>query len=104
MRGWILVTALMISGCGDSGGDGDVSARTEQCEQVRGHIVELRLAMAHGLSADELAQHRDALMHAMGAQFIDECIRTTTTETATCVLAAHDTQAINDCNTATSGN
>ncbi len=104
MRGWIVI-ATLVSGCGDSGGDEEVAAaRAEQCEHVRGHIVELRLATSHGLTPSELAQHRDALARAMGAQFIDGCIRTTTEQQATCVLAASDSQGINECNTAASGN
>lgn len=103
MRGWIVIAAL-VAGCGDSGSEEEAAApRAEQCEHVRSHIVDLRLASAHGLSPSEIAQHRDALTRAMGAQFIDECVRSTTDQQASCVLAARDSQDINDCTTASSG-
>jgi hypothetical protein len=91
---WLLAAALLAS-CG-GGKEDEARARTQQCKQLRDHLVELRLASATNLGND-LAQHRAALTQALGPQFLDACATRTSKDQIACALAAKDSQAAADC-------
>jgi hypothetical protein len=93
MKRWILV-ACVLSSCGAE--EDEMEARTQQCEQVRDHLVDLRLAISHNLGKD-LEQHRAAMKQAIGDQFIASCTKTLSAGQASCVLDAKDSQAAAEC-------
>ncbi len=94
---WIAALALMASCGGGEGEDGDQLAARSPCEQIRDHLVELRLAASHGLSPDQLAQHRTALEQAMGPSFLETCAANVNERQAACVAAAIDSHAASIC-------
>ena len=92
----------MLVGCGGGGVDEDESkARAEQCERMRDHLVDLRLASAQHLDKD-LDQHRVALKQAMGAAFIESCTKDMTEAQVVCVVGAKDAETATACTTAAS--
>jgi predicted choloylglycine hydrolase len=99
MQNWRLVASILVGlgGCSDGAEDDEALARTQQCERLRDHLVELRLASATNLGNDR-EQHRAALTQAVGAQLLETCTKTTTKAQLDCALAARDAQAATDCN------
>ncbi len=94
MTRWILLVCALCS-CG-GGEEDEAKSRSQQCEQLRDHLVDLRLEIAKG-SANELEQHRAAMKQVMGDQFIEACTTNTTDAQAACVLGAKDSQAAGEC-------
>ncbi len=101
MRTWILAVCV-VAACG-GGPEDETKARSQQCAKLRDHLVELRVGAARG-TASELAQHRVAMKQALGAQFVETCITTTTDVQATCALAARDSQSAAECLAVEGGN
>ena len=94
-----LVICVLV-GCG-GGAEDESKARAEQCERMRDHLVDLRLASAQHLEKD-LDQHRVALKQAMGSAFIESCTKDMTETQVTCVVGAKDAEAAAACTTAAS--
>ena len=91
-RGRAAVLVLMI-GCGSSDSD-EVDRR--RCEQLRDHLVELRLKSVADPRVN-LDAHRKALKQALGDSFVSSCEARTTSAELKCQLAAGDTQAAAAC-------
>lgn len=104
MRKWFLITAFVAACGGGSDDEPDTSGRTEQCERARDHLVDLRLAGSEALGKIELEKHRVALTNALGTQFMDTCSKTLSKQQLACLLSAANSDDINGCNTASSGN
>ena len=90
-----LLVMVMVAGCnGDDGGESERTARP--CEQLRDHLVELRLAGARG-TPTELAAHREAMQRALGDDFTATCEKTMTTPQIACAASAGDLAAVSEC-------
>jgi hypothetical protein len=79
-----LVGVIALGGCASS--DKSERATAAQCERVRDHLVNLRLA---GTQADAQA-HAEAIREALGSRFTDQCIATIDRGQIDCSLAAKD--------------
>lgn len=87
----ILALAIyMAYGCG--GGD-PPELVASQCEQLRDHVVELRLSTASGI---DVAAHRKALHDALGADFLQGCSKMSDSQVK-CALASRDSAAAVSC-------
>lgn len=87
MRVWLSLTAL-ITACGDGASDKDAEAvRAEDCQRVRDHLVDLRLAGSEVLGKIEIEKHRAILVSALGTQFLDNCTKTLSDQQVACLLA-----------------
>jgi uncharacterized metal-binding protein YceD (DUF177 family) len=67
------------------------------CEQLRDHLIDVRLAGASGLDATAMAAQRSALHASMGAEFTAACQRTMVRTTVQCALAASDGLGLAEC-------
>ena len=97
-----IVLVSLLAGCGGEEED-DAGARAAQCERLRDHLVDLRLATATNLGK-EIEQHRAALAQALGPQFVDGCTKSMSEAQVTCALAAQDSDAATECNPPTNSN
>jgi hypothetical protein len=68
------------------------------CEQLRDHLVELRLEGATG-TPDELAQHRAAMTRALGDDFVVSCEDSLDATQIACSTSATDLAAVSACAT-----
>lgn len=104
LSGWLLL-ATLVAGCGDVVTvETAESARVEDCQRARDHVVELRLAGTDALGATAREQHRAALVAALGTQFVERCAATLSDAQLACLLAAGDTADVSACNPAAGGN
>lgn len=104
MCGWFLL-ATLVAGCGDVAVvETAESAREEDCQRARDHVVELRLAGTDAFGEIEREKHRDVLIAALGTQFVDSCVATLSEEHIACLLAAGDSSDVNACNPTAGGN
>jgi hypothetical protein len=85
--------ACALAGCAEP------ASKTQQCEQLRDHLVELRLDAARGLSEPARAQHRQALVASLGPDFVTTCADRTSEDELRCALAAATTQVASACKT-----
>jgi hypothetical protein len=86
-----LVVVIALGGCASS--DKSERATTAQCERVRDHLVELRVA---GTQVDVRA-HREAIKEVLGSRFTDECVATVDRAQIDCSLAAKDATSALSC-------
>ncbi len=100
MLKWLVMASILV-GCGGGSEEDEALARASQCERLRDHLVDLRLASATNLGKD-VEQHRAALTQALGPQFVDTCTKSTSEAQVACALAAQDSQSATECNAATS--
>ncbi|HUQ01612.1 MAG TPA: hypothetical protein VM261_03915 [Kofleriaceae bacterium] len=107
-RGALRAASLLLAlaaGCGDVATvETAESARVEDCQRARDHVVELRLAGTDALAEIEREKHRAVLVAALGTQFVDSCVATLSEEQIACLLAAGDSSDVNACNPAAGGN
>src|SRR5438094_10464150 len=97
VRGGIaLVTAM---GCSTSDPDGPPEPR--RCEQLRDHVVDLKIGEAKGVSASDLAQHREAMRDALGSTFLSACTAKLTERQVACALGAMDDSGLSACTSST---
>lgn len=89
----VLVSMLAVwVGCeGDP--DEDPARRVSPCEQLRDHLIDLRLADAMHVDKDA---HREALRMAMGSDFLEGCSKLSD-DAISCVLEAHDSTTASAC-------
>jgi hypothetical protein len=80
-------------------GDGDRASSASPCEQVREHLIDLRLATATTLAPADVAQHRAAMRQAMGTEFLETCTSERRTEQIQCALDARDLPSAATCMT-----
>lgn len=92
-----LLVLVIAVGCG--GDDANDAERVAlPCEQLRDHLVDLRLAGAHGAPKD-LAMHREAMQRALGDDFIASCEQHMTAPQIRCSTSAGDLAAVSACST-----
>ena len=91
MRCLAIVVAIMLGACASS--DKSEHATQAQCERVRDHLVELRVA---GTQADARA-HANAIKEALGSRFTDQCVATVDRAQVDCSLAAKDATSALSC-------
>ena len=96
--GWRIAGALAviasIAGC--SGDDDTVVQRVRPCEQLRDHLVDLRVEGVRG-KPDEVAQHRAAMRQALGDDFVASCERQMASTEVDCASKAADLAAVTAC-------
>jgi hypothetical protein len=90
MRWMIVALACASSSCGT--GD-ETAATNRQCEQLRDHVVELRL---DGVTVDA-EKHRATLRRAIGDDFIEKCTADLTRDQIRCGLGATDSKTALEC-------
>lgn len=83
MRGLALALGLFTASCASTADDSEL-ARTQRCEQIRNHLVDLRFDSTHV----DVEVHREAMRQALGDQFIERCVSKLTAEQIRCALAA----------------
>jgi len=93
MRAFALALALALTAC-SRGGDGESSSIERRCEQLRDHMVELRLGDP---PPKDVEKHRKVLRRALGSGFITSCTSTMNDDDITCALAARDLTAAAGC-------
>lgn len=92
----VFAVALLLSviGC-DGERDEPVSNEpSRRCEQVRDHLIDLRLTEAMGVDHDA---HRAAMKAALGPDFVASCVTTLSRAQAICVLDARDRASADAC-------
>jgi len=74
----------------------DLVVDRARCEQLRTHLVDLRLADLGKLDVDKAA-HRTAIENALGDPFVTSCQQSITVLQMNCALAAKDSAAAASC-------
>jgi hypothetical protein len=87
-----LVSLLLVASCAASG---DSRASRQQCEQLRDHLIDVKLAAATGV---DKAGHREAMRSALGADYVARCAEAVTDGELECALKASDDDALQACN------
>jgi hypothetical protein len=99
MRTAFLLLALAACGANDVADDVSKDERVASpCEQLRDHLVDLRVADATGTPA-QLAQHRAAMTRALGDDFVASCEDNLDSQQIACSTAATDLAAVSACAT-----
>ena len=98
----IFFVACATAACGGAEPESEVRAR--QCEQVREHLVDLRLETASGLTPQEVKQHRSALRASLDDGFLARCAETLTESQLSCIVDAKDAAAASACSRAPTSN
>jgi hypothetical protein len=86
------VVLLVLYGCTSTE---DSSPTRAQCQKLRAHVVELRVA---GLAATDADRHREALTASLGDEFVDRCQQLSAAEVK-CAFAAKDSTSVTACST-----
>jgi hypothetical protein len=84
---------LFLTACG-GGDDNDSSSHERRCEQLRDHLVDLRLG---SIDKADLEKHRRVMRRALGESFVASCTSTITEDAITCALSATDVSAAAAC-------
>lgn len=93
-RGFGVVLSLVSLGCGRGGAEAaDVRRSGRDCEQLRQHLVELRLQSVT-LDRDS---HRAVIEASLGETFISTCVETMPRKQVRCGRAAKDAAALAAC-------
>ena len=115
----IVFAACLVAACSTSSRDAD--EQRHHCEQMRDHVIDLRLAdvgpdhtsdkrSGQGASSEppqtpiDLAQHRAAMKQALGDRFINDCVSQMTADQVSCALSAKSQDAVNACSAKTASN
>jgi len=93
VRGALIVTLLLS--CADNSDNGAAEAR--RCEQLRDHLVEIRLADVHIATGVDREAHRVAMKTALGGEFVASCTSKLTESQVNCALRATDTAGAAAC-------
>lgn len=94
MRMQFLLVVLLVA-CG-GGAEAPAEVSQSPCEQVREHMIDLRLASAAKIDREA---HREAMRRALGEDFLTSCRETMTDSEIRCVLEARDSLATVACST-----
>lgn len=86
----VVVTVALIFACGDDRPDAKPETR---CEQLREHLIDLRLADAMHVDKDA---HREALRGSMGNEFLTSCAKLSD-QVVACGLTASDSTTAAAC-------
>jgi hypothetical protein len=92
----ILLALIVVAACGE---DQDTPQAQTPCEQLREHLIDLRLSTASD-KVDKDA-HREAMRTALGAEFLASCNKLPEQDIS-CAMAADDTTSAIACTSATS--
>src|SRR5262245_16046238 len=92
MRGLVLLFACNGAAC-NSAEDNEHASRV-QCQRLRDHIVELRLANAKDI---DVAAHRRAMQQALGDDFLDDCAVSLDARYISCALGVANSDALGSC-------
>jgi hypothetical protein len=85
---------LFMCGCsGEESGEASDQAPLTRCEQMRAHLVDLRLA---GVVSIDKEAHREAHIAAMGSGFLAACDKLPE-QAVTCALEASDSASVVAC-------
>lgn len=87
----LFVAMALVVAC--EGDEAEEPSRLSPCEQLREHMIDLRLADAMRVDKDA---HREALRGALGASFIVGCEKLSD-ESLACALAAPDSASAAAC-------
>src|SRR4051812_15487143 len=90
--GLLVAIFQLLAACHSGPADTDPADR-EQCEQLRSHVVDIRLADATGI---DVRPHRETLQQALGEPFIADCMAMTYAQVK-CALASTNLDASSAC-------
>ena len=90
---WLLVSVWVIAVAACAGA-GDEPSRTEQCERLREHLIDLRVANTGDI---DVRAHRAAMEQALGTEFLTTCERSVSDRELACGLRAIDAQGALAC-------
>lgn len=93
MRCWLVV--VMVAGCSADDAD-DVDRAKQSCEELRDHLIDLRLRTAHG-DPKVVETHRAAMKKALGDDFVGSCQQRMTPSQIQCATSAGDFAAASAC-------
>ncbi|MFN0246895.1 MAG: hypothetical protein ACKV2T_08295 [Kofleriaceae bacterium] len=88
-----MALGLMVGCSGDAGDEDEPRPRLTPCEQLRDHLIDLRLADA--VNVDKKA-HRESLRTAMGANFVESCSKLGD-DAIRCAMQANDSTTAAAC-------
>jgi hypothetical protein len=107
LAGSLSLLLMACSGGGSADDQGDLNNVEKRCLRMRDHLIDVRLQTAavepSGSSLDvaransTVAQHRDALIAALGEDFGRRCASNMSIAQIDCVLAAEDSEAVVGC-------
>lgn len=93
-----IALALNVVGCGSSSDESDDAKPSQRaCEQMREHLLDVRLATVSGLDAAALKAQRESLRNSLGADFVSACQQKMTRKMVQCALGASDGEALAHC-------
>jgi hypothetical protein len=92
----VVLFVILTMGCATSNDRGE-RPEPRRCEELRDHLVDLRLWEATGV---DRAAHRDAMRDALGPAFVTGCTSAMTEIQVECALKAADVAAATVCTTA----
>jgi len=93
-----LMLALFVSCAGNSDDSG--LAEGPRCEQLRDHLVDIRLADAHVATGVDREAHRAAMKTSLGSEFVASCTGKLTESEVSCALRATDAAGAAACSSA----
>ena len=85
-----LFACLFVAACSSGRTSGP---STEDCEELRDHMVDVRL----GANAPDVDQHRVAMAGALGTDFIDRCVSDRSEAYVSCALGASSSNELSAC-------
>lgn len=88
---WAGALALYLTGCSDTH---SIEVDREHCEQLRDHMIDLRLASA--TAGVDVKAHRSAMKEALGERFVESCEQLSASELE-CSLHARDLASASAC-------
>lgn len=100
--GMLGILVILSVSCGSSSGDdsdraAEDGAAAKRCNDLREHMIDLRLAPSANADGVDLAPHRLALRNALGQRFLDHCVAAMTPEQVECALGAKDSATVGAC-------
>jgi hypothetical protein len=99
MKPFVVAVALFAGVACASGEDDAHESATQRCSALRDHLIDLRLQSASGNV--NVANHREALRGALGADFVSRC-SDRPVEEVRCEIAAKDTSSVAMCSSSKS--
>jgi hypothetical protein len=90
----VALMVLFASFAASCTGGADIEPPDKQCERMREHLIDVKLADA--MEVDRGA-HAAAMRSALGSDFVSRCVETMSDKQRECVLKAVDSAATNAC-------
>jgi hypothetical protein len=98
MKSCIVFLSLVLAACGADDASSEEERTASPCEQLRDHLVDLRVGTATG-TPDELVQHHAAMTRALGDDFVTSCEDDLDAAQIACATSATDLAAVSACAT-----